>query len=378
MSDDNNNNLSWVLYGIGDIKLENRKRIEPKPNEVEVSIKATGICGSDVHYWSHGHIGNWIVKEPMVLGHESCGKVTKVGKDCKILKVGDSVAIEPGVPCHTCEFCKKGSYNLCKDMKFAATPPYDGTLCQYYCTAEDFCVKLIENDENVNLEEAAALIEPLSVGVHACKQADLRVGQSVIIFGAGPVGLLTAAVAKASGSVKITMFDINQNRLNFAKNYIANQTILIDDNNIKNGNNIDYWKKYSKDLVDFGGVEQADVVFECSGAETSIQTGIFMTKSGGTFVQVGMGNDKVTIPITDIGVREITIKGTFRYCNTYKKAIDMVTAGLIDLKPLITHRFKFEDALKAFEIVKDGKYGNENELAFGNMPRSRYENILYS
>jgi len=138
----------------------------------------------------------------MVLGHESAGIVANVGSNCKTLKVGDQVAMEPGIPCYICHFCKNGQYNLCKYVKFAATPPVNGTLCQYYCCPEDFCVKLPDNFPSL---EEAALIEPLSVGVHACKLADLKVGQTVIVFGAGTVGLLAGAVAKASGAIKITM-----------------------------------------------------------------------------------------------------------------------------------------------------------------------------
>ncbi|CAB4400225.1 sorbitol dehydrogenase-like protein [Rhizophagus irregularis] len=346
-----NSNISWVLKRIGDIQAENRPRPSPKPNEVEIAVKVTGICGSDVHYWVQGHIGDFIVKEPMVLGHESSGIVTNIGRDCKILKVGDQVAIEPGIPCYICHFCKNGQYNLCKDMKFAATPPINGTLCQYYCCPEDFCVKLPDNFPSL---EEAALIEPLSVGIHSCKLADLRAGQTVIIFGAGPVGLLAGAAAKASGAVKITMVDINQSRLDFAKNYVANEVVLAEREIPQGLSSVNFAKRFSQKLLE-SGVEQADVILECSGVETCIQTGIYMTKSKGTFVQVGMGMEVVPIPIADIGVREIKFMGSFRYCNTYKQAVQLVSAGFINLKPLITHRFKFQDAVKAFETVKERK-----------------------
>lgn len=356
-----NSNISWVLQQVGDIQLENRLRTAPKSNEVEIAVKATGICGSDVHYWVHGHIGDFIVREPMVLGHESSGIVTNVGRDCKTLKVGDQVAIEPGVPCYTCHFCKHGQYNLCKDMKFAATPPVNGSLCQYYYCPEDFCVRLPDNFPSL---EEAALIEPLSVGVHACKLAELKVGQTVMIFGAGTVGLLAGAVAKASGAIKVTMIDINQSRLNFAKSYVANEIVLAESIIPQGLNSIDFSKMFSQKLLE-SGVEQADVVLECSGAETSIQTGIYMTKSGGTFVQIGMGKNVAPIPMVDIIVREIKIRGSFRYCNTYKKAIQLVSAGLINLKPLITHRFNFQNAVKAFETVKEGNDGVIKALILG-------------
>ncbi|CAG8745683.1 4597_t:CDS:2, partial [Acaulospora colombiana] len=158
-----NKNISWVLRD-GDIQATERIRRLPKLNEVEIAIRATGICGSDVHFWLEGRIGKFVVKEPLVLGHESCGIVTNVGENCATLKVGDRVAIEPGVPCYICNYCKSGKYNLCRDMKFAATPPCDGTLCQYYYCPEDFCVKLPPKFPSL---EQGALIEPLSVGIHA-------------------------------------------------------------------------------------------------------------------------------------------------------------------------------------------------------------------
>ncbi|KAG9293863.1 hypothetical protein G9A89_019201 [Geosiphon pyriformis] len=345
-------NQSWVLSK-GQLELENRSRPKPKPYEVLIAVKATGICGSDVHYWVDGKIGSFIVNSPLVLGHESAGVVTDIGDNVSGLQIGDQVAIEPGVPCYKCDLCKRGEYNLCLDMKFAATPPIDGTLCQYYCAPADFCVKL---PPNFPLGvEGGALIEPLSVGIHACARAELKSGQSVIIFGAGPIGLLCGAVAKASGAIKVTIIDISQGRLDFAQKYVASEVILAEIPQLGE-NPLEYSKKFYEKLRGIG-IERADVILECSGAETSIQTGLYMTRSGGTFVQVGMGKDVVSVPITDVGVREVNIRGTFRYRNTYSKAVKMVAAGLIDLKPLITHRYKFKEAVKAFETVRYGKEG---------------------
>ena len=180
-------NLSFVLQEPGKVEFEDR----PVPtiedaNQVIINVRWTGICGSDIHFWVEGAIGDLVVKSPMVLGHESAGIVTAVGEKVTTLKVGDRVCMEPGIPCRVCARCKEGRYNLCPEMRFAATPPIDGTLAKYYRLPEDFCYKL---DESMSLEEGA-LIEPLSGALHAVRQANVKPGNSIVIFGAGPMGLL--------------------------------------------------------------------------------------------------------------------------------------------------------------------------------------------
>jgi D-xylulose reductase len=210
----------------------------------------------------------------MVLGHESAGIVHKVGDKVKSLKVGDEVAMEPGVPCRRCVRCKEGKYNLCPDMAFAATPPYDGTLARYYVLPEDYCYKL---PSNMSMEEGA-LIEPTAVAVHITRQAGIKPGDSVVVFGAGPVGLLCCAVAKAYGAKKIVTVDINDERLNFALKYAANasfksQRVSAQEN--------------AENLIkecDLG--MGADVIIDASGAEPCIQTAIHALRMGGTYVQV--------------------------------------------------------------------------------------------
>lgn len=186
-------------------------------HDVLIAINYTGICGSDVHYWVEGAIGPYVVKDPMVLGHESAGTIVSVGSAVKTLKVGDRIALEPGYPCRRCPACLSGHYNLCPEMHFAATPPIDGTLAGFYTSPADFCYKL---PENVSLQEGA-LIEPLAVAVHICKQAVITPGQSVVVMGAGPVGLLCMAVARAYGASTIVATDIQPARLEFAKSFAA-------------------------------------------------------------------------------------------------------------------------------------------------------------
>ncbi|OQN96307.1 putative D-xylulose reductase A [Cryoendolithus antarcticus] len=336
------NNLSFVLEKQDHVKFEDR----PIPtiqdaHDVIVNVKYTGICGSDVHYWTHGAIGNFVVRAPMVLGHESSGIVEQVGDKVKNLKVGDRVAMEPGVPCRRCERCLEGYYNLCDDMKFAATPPYDGTLAKYYRVPEDFAYKL---PDHVTLEEGA-VVEPLSVGVHVVKQGDVKPGDSVVVYGAGPVGLLCCAVAKAFGASKVVCIDVNEDRLQFAGKYAA--THLFRSQRVSSEENAANMIKEAE--LGAG----ADVAIDATGAEPCIQQAIHALRVGGTFVQAGMGKDNITWPITTMCAKELNVRGSFRYkAGDYKLAVDLIATGKVDVKQLITGSVAFEQAEIAFERVK--------------------------
>ncbi|KAB8203660.1 D-xylulose reductase A [Aspergillus parasiticus] len=338
-------NLSFVLEGIHKVKFEDRPIPELRDaHDVLVDVRFTGICGSDVHYWEHGSIGQFVVKDPMVLGHESSGVISKVGSAVTTLKVGDHVAMEPGIPCRRCEPCKAGKYNLCEKMAFAATPPYDGTLAKYYVLPEDFCYKL---PENINLQEAAVM-EPLSVAVHIVKQANVAPGQSVVVFGAGPVGLLCCAVARAFGSPKVIAVDIQKGRLEFAKKYAA--TAIFEPSKISALEN-------AERIVNENDLGRgADIVIDASGAEPSVHTGIHVLRPGGTYVQGGMGRNEITFPIMAACTKELNVRGSFRYgSGDYKLAVNLVASGKVSVKELITGVVGFKDAEQAFHEVKAGK-----------------------
>lgn len=336
-------NLTAVLHKTNDIRLEQTEIPTPGDNEVLLRMDSVGICGSDVHYWTHGAIGDFIVKAPMILGHEAAGIVEKVGKNVKTLVPGDRCAIEPGVPCRYCDYCKNGRYNLCPDIKFCATPPINGNLCRYFATAADFCFKL---PENMTLEEGA-LMEPLSVGVHACQRAGVSLGKTVLVCGAGPIGLVNLLTAVAMGASEVVVTDIAQNRLEMAKKMGASATFLIGRGSTSEAN--------AESIAQlFKDGRQPDITIECSGAESSISTGILVTRSGGCLVLVGLGPAKIQIPIVNAACREVDIRGIFRYANCYPKAIEMVASGRVDVKPLITHRFQLEQTLEAFETAKTG------------------------
>ncbi|GJJ13430.1 hypothetical protein Clacol_007684 [Clathrus columnatus] len=350
-------NESFVLRAIKETAFEQRAIPELKPHEVLVTVKKTGICGSDVHYLLHGRIGDFIVKKPMVLGHESAGVIAQVGSAVKHLKVGQRVAMEPGATCRVCDACKAGQYELCPDIEFAATPPYDGTLGRYYCLPADLAYPL---PENLSLEDGA-MMEPLSVAVHSLVSiGKIRTNQTVVIFGAGPVGLLCLAVAKAFGAKRIIAVDIIQSRLDFAKNYAATDVYLPIKPNAGEAN-IDYSRRNAEEMKRVLGLADrgaagVDIVLDASGAEVSIQTGIFLVKEGGTFVQVGMGKAEVLIPITLLLAKQVNFRGSFRYgAGDYPLAIELAAQGKVDLKPLVTHRFKFDEAVTAFEVTRSGK-----------------------
>ncbi|KAH8271400.1 hypothetical protein KR018_008652 [Drosophila ironensis] len=359
-------NLTAVLHGIEDLRLVSQARFpksiqmtsnhcisslqEQRPipqindDEVLIAMDSVGICGSDVHYLAHGRIGDFILTKPMVIGHESSGVVTKLGKKVTSLKVGDRVAIEPGVPCRYCDHCKQGKYNLCAGMVFCATPPYDGNLTRYYKHPADFCFKL---PDHVTMEEGA-LLEPLSVGVHACRRAEVTLGSKVLILGAGPIGLVTLLAAKSMGASEILITDLLQQRLDVAKELGATHTLLLKK---------DQSAEETADLVRKTLCGEPDKSIDCCGAESSARLAIFATRSGGVVVVVGMGAPEVKLPMINALAREVDIRGVFRYCNDYAAALALVSSGKVNVKRLVTHHFSIEDTDKAFETSRKGLGG---------------------
>ncbi|PCH41103.1 xylitol dehydrogenase [Wolfiporia cocos MD-104 SS10] len=350
-------NPSFVLRGVEDVVYEQRPVPEIRDDEVLIEVKKTGICGSDVHYLVAGRIAQFVVEKPMVLGHESAGVVAKIGAKVKTLKVGDRVALEPGATCRVCDACKSGRYELCPDMVFAATPPYDGTLARYYPIPADICYKL---PDHLTLEDGA-MMEPLSVAIHAVANiAQLRPNQSVAVFGAGPVGLLCMAAARALGASRVIAVDIVPHRLEFARSYAATEAYLPPAPEAGESR-IRYSERNAKLMMQTLGIAERgptaiDLVVDASGAEVSIQTGIIIAKAGGTFVQLGMGSPEIVIPVTTLLTKELNFKGSFRYGpGDYPLAIALVSQGKIDLKPLVTHRFSFDQAIEAFQTTRVGK-----------------------
>ncbi|KAJ6439806.1 hypothetical protein O9K51_07697 [Purpureocillium lavendulum] len=346
-------NKAFVLESVQKVSFQDRPtQALPDAHSVRVHVQQTGICGSDVHFWQRGRIGDFVVHSPMVLGHESGGVVAEVGSSVSNVRVGDRVAIEPGLPCRRCEYCRSGFYNLCADTVFAATPPYDGTLQKYYVTASDFVYPIPDS----MTDEEAALTEPVAVAVQVAKTADLKAGQTVLVFGCGPIGVLcqAMAMAKAYGASKVIGVDVSESRTNFAREFAADGVYVSRANQAAGADPIDLSRSVAEDIMSqFQLGEGADVVLECTGAEPCIQAGVFATRKGGTFVQAGMGKENVVFPITTACTRGLTVKGSIRYTTgCYPQAIQLIASGKIKPTKLITHRFGFDDADKAFETVK--------------------------
>ncbi|KAI1458817.1 GroES-like protein [Annulohypoxylon moriforme] len=347
-------NPAFVLQSVQNFSFENRKVPELRDEyDVRVHVEKTGICGSDIHWWQHGHIGNTVVTNPLVLGHESSGRVVEVGKEVKNVKVGDLVAIEYGEQCRRCEHCRAGEYNLCYETLTAESPVWDGTLQKYYIIASDFCYPL---PSHMNAEDGA-LVEPLAVAVEICKVADLKAGQTVLVFGCGPIGALSQAVAKAHGAKKVIGVDISESRAAFAKSFAADDVYVPDRPSAPAINSMNASQELAQKISNkFFLGDGADVVLECSGAESCIQAGVLATRKGGTYVQAGLGRENVVFPITATCVRGLKIKGAIRYtAGCYPAAIDLIASGRVKARSLVTHRFAFEQALEAFEIVKKGE-----------------------
>ena len=317
-----------VLRSAGELALEERPVPEPATGEVLVEVASVGVCGSDVHYHRHGRIGPYVVAQPLVLGHEAGGRIVAVGQGVAPERIGQRVALEPGVPCRHCRECKAGRYNLCPDVRFFATPPVDGAFAQYVTLAADFAHPVPDSLS----DDAAGLIEPLSVGVWACAKAGIGAGSRLLISGAGPIGLVTAQVARALGATEVVVSDIAPARLQAARRFGATATVLAG-------------------AEDAGAIE-VDAFIDCSGAPAAVRTGIPAVRPAGRVVLVGMGADEITLPVSLIQGRELTITGTFRYANTYPTAIAMAAAGLIDLDALVTARFGLDEVEQA--LSQDG------------------------
>ncbi|UZP37973.1 hypothetical protein NXS19_005789 [Fusarium pseudograminearum] len=323
-----------VLHGEKDLRLEERELPKPSSNEVQVAVQSTGLCGSDLHYYNHFRNGDIIVREPLTLGHESAGTVVAVGSEVAHLKPGDHVALEVGLPCETCELCGEGRYNICRGMKFRssakANPHAQGTLQERINHPAKWCHKM---PEHVTLD-LGALVEPLSVAMHARDRASLPKGSTVLVLGAGAVGLLAAAVAKADQAKTVIIADILKDRLDFAtSNGFADASVVVPmerpqtiEDKLAFAQRVAAMVKETQ--IDGEAVGEVTAVYECTGVETCVQTAIYATKPGGKVMIIGMGTPVLTIPMSAAALREVDIVGVFRYANTYKEIIELLSNPL--------------------------------------------------
>lgn len=290
-------------------------------------------------------IAHFVVKEPMVIGHECAGVIEEVGTGVNHLSVGDRVALEPGISCWRCRHCKGGRYNLCDDMKFFATPPVHGSLANQIVHPADLCFKL---PDSVSLEEGA-MCEPLSVGVHACRRAGVGPETAMLVMGAGPIGLVSLLAAKAFGAPRVVIVDVDEHRLSVATSLGADAAVRV--------------STVAADVP--GEVERIraamgadiDVSLDCAGFEKTVATALEATRPGGRVCLVGLGHNEMTVPLTSAAIREVDVVGIFRYKDTWPLCIEFLRSGKVDVKPLITHRFGFSqrDVEEAFEVSARGR-----------------------
>ncbi|SDQ65036.1 NAD(P)-dependent alcohol dehydrogenase [Quadrisphaera sp. DSM 44207] len=313
-----------VLDAPGSIVLERRPVPAPGPGQVAVRVAAVGICGSDVHYFEHGRIGDYVVEGPLVLGHEASGTVTAAGEGVDASLVGRRVAIEPQTTCGRCEQCRQGRYNLCPHVVFFATPPVDGAF------TEEVVVDAVQVHPvpDALSDEEAALVEPLAVAVHACRKAPVRPGARVLVSGAGPVGLLCLQVALAHGASEVVVTDVNAHRLSVARELGATGVVDVT----------------GASAQEPAGPQEAlfDVVLECSGFPSATLWCLRRTAPAGTIVLIGMGAP-VPLPVDQLQAREITLTGVFRYRHVYPTAIELAASGKVRLAPLVTSHHGLDD-----------------------------------
>jgi L-iditol 2-dehydrogenase len=314
-----------VLDSVGVITLRELPMPAPGPHEVLVRVTAVGTCGSDVHYYRHGRIGDYVVEAPLVLGHEPAGTVVGLGSAASRHRLGQRVSIEPGVPDLTCRECRAGRYNLCPRMRFFGTPPIDGAFCEYVVVREDFAYGVPDGLS----DDAAALIEPLSVGLWACRKAGIGPGARVLVTGAGPIGLMCLQAARAFGATEITVTDVNAHRLRAARDLGATATL-----------------DAGRTRLADAGIEP-DVLLECSGFPPAIGDAIRAVRRAGRVVLIGMGGDEIPLPLAHVQNRELEITGIFRYANTWPAAISLASSGRVELDAMVTGHFTLAEVERA-------------------------------
>jgi L-iditol 2-dehydrogenase len=300
-------------------------------DEVLVRVAAVGVCGSDTHYYRHGRIGNFVVDGPLILGHELSGRIVAVGEEVARSRIGQRVAIEPQRPCRRCRECRAGRYNLCPRMEFYATPPIDGAFAEFCVIRSEFAHTIPESIS----DEAAALLEPLSVAITTMRKAGVTPGSSILIAGAGPIGIICAQAARAFGAAEIIVSDLIAERRERALRYGATQVI----------------DPRATDIATAGLDVNAFV--DASGSPHAVMAGIKAVRPAGTAVLVGLGSSEMNLPVEHIQNLEITVTGIFRYTDTWPAAIHLVSSGLVDLDSLVTGKFDLDSAAAALDSDQD-------------------------
>ena len=341
---------SLKIHGPLDLRIEDYPLDNLEPNQVEINVAIGGICGTDIHYYKHGGFGQIKLREPMILGHEVSGFISKIGSNVENLSIGQLVSVSPSRPCNKCNFCLNGNQIQCINMKFygSAMPfPHIQGAFREKLIAEDYqCVPA----DGLSSQEAA-MAEPLAVCLHAIKQAGKIFGNKVLITGSGPIGTLCVAAARRAGAQEIIVTDISTNALKFSNSVGADKVINVYEEH-------DELKNYQSNKGYF------DIAIECSGSAQGISDSINCLKPKGTLIQLGLGGD-VLIPLVSVTTKELNLKGSFRFHSEFELAVKMMKKKLIDVNPLITHKIDFKDAINGFEIaMNNNEKSMKVQLAF--------------
>ncbi|KAH9860839.1 hypothetical protein IAQ61_010573 [Plenodomus lingam] len=327
----------------------------PAKGEVLLHIKATGVCGSDIHFWKTGRIGPHVIKGDCILGHEAAGVVLACGEGVTTLVPGDRIALEPGVPCTQCFLCQSGRYNLCSAVQFSGVYPTHGTIQRYKTHPAKWCHKL---PPNVSFAEGA-LLEPLSVVIHGIASARLSLGRPVVICGAGPIGLLALAAARASGAHPLVITDLEAHRLAFAKDYVPSVLPYLVDRSVsaeENARRIRELFGVGEDGSEHGAPE---TVLECTGVESSVVTACYTVRRGGTVMVIGVGNEVMNnLPFMHLSDGEIDLRFINRYRDTWPAGLQCLAGGILDVTPLVSHTFPLEKAVDALHTCSDLSNGS--------------------
>jgi L-idonate 5-dehydrogenase len=338
-----------TAHAAKDLRIEDHPDPVCGADDLLIQIEVGGICGSDLHYYNHGGFGSVRLKEPMILGHEVAGRVVGIGSNVNGYEKGDLVAVSPSRPCYACDYCLNGQHNHCLNMRFYGSampmPHIQGAFREVLVADARQCVKA-----NALTSGEAAMAEPLAVVLHAAKQAGDLMGQRVLVTGCGPIGQLAVLVARAAGAVEIVATDIADFPLDIAARNGADTALNV--------------AKTPKALEPFSANKgHFDVLFECSGAAVALANAVPVLKPRATVVQLGLGGD-MTLPVQAMTAKEFNFCGSFRFHHEFPMAVEMMAAGRIDVKSLISGTFPMMQAVQAFDIASDRTKGIKTQIAF--------------
>ena len=340
---------SLVIYAAKDLRIEDTDPVPPNAEELVITTAVGGVCGSDLHYYNHGGFGPVTLKEPMILGHEVSGRVTELGSKNLPFEPGDLVAVSPSRPCYHCAYCLKGQHNHCEKMQFYGSampmPHIQGAFRQQLTVKASQCV--LANDLTA---AEAAMAEPFAVTLHACNRADNLLGRKVLITGCGPIGVLSAIAARRAGASEIVATDIADNALAIAAKCGVDKTINV-------ASAPDSLEVYTE------GKGYFDAMFECSGNVQALITGIATLRPRSVLMQLGLGGD-MSLPMMQLTAKEIDLRGSFRFHPEFQTAVELMSSGLADVKPLITHTIELDDAESAFTIANDRSIAMKAQINF--------------